>query len=102
MGKVIVPDGVEVCCWPRYEHSPHIWWIGFGTMESETTILCKGYQRDPRLMYCSAPKCEESFPNHAWGSIKLEGWFRQWNGDNWCPKHIPDWVEGWRANKGKY
>lgn len=54
------------------------------------------------LNYCSSRDCMNSIKNNAWSRIKAEGWFFQHNGDVWCPDHIPDWVEAWRANKGKY
>lgn len=51
---------------------------------------------------CSHPGCERSFRDHRWGQTKAhgEGWFIQKDGTAWCPKHVPDWVEEWRANRG--
>lgn len=51
---------------------------------------------------CSESSCNESFRGSSkWSSIRAsnEGWFLQRDGTVWCPKHIPDWVEKWRANK---
>lgn len=55
-------------------------------------------QRQP----CAQPGCERSFPVHKWGQITAhrEGWFHQKDGTSWCPEHVPDWVEKWRARKG--
>jgi hypothetical protein len=54
-------------------------------------------------LICSEPECDASIPNHAWGKIK-EGadWFFPMDGSAaWCPKHLPDWVEGWRGKRKK-
>lgn len=48
---------------------------------------------------CSADECERSFKNHRWGRIKAQGWFQQKDGRNWCPDHLPPWVEAWRARR---
>lgn len=53
---------------------------------------------------CAEPGCNASFPStYAYAEIKAhkDGWFSQWNGDRWCPEHLPDWLEEWRANKAK-
>ena len=48
---------------------------------------------------CSDPECDATIPDHAWGHIKADGWFQQRDERIWCPKHIPEWVDKWRANK---
>lgn len=50
---------------------------------------------------CAEPGCTESIRDHSWGKIKATGWFFQQDGTAWCPKHVPDWVASWRANRGK-
>lgn len=61
------------------------------TMESRTTTEA----------FCSVRTCTNSFKKHYWGSIKAQndGWFLQKNGDIWCPEHLPDWYEEWKAKK---
>ena len=51
--------------------------------------------------HCAVEECEAQFDDHYWGKVKAgdEGWFFQKDGTNWCPLHIPDWVEAWRRNK---
>lgn len=49
--------------------------------------------------FCSFPECDSRIKDHAWGHIKASDWFFQKNGDSWCPEHIPEWVEGWRARQ---
>jgi len=36
-----------------------------------------------------------------WNIMKAEreGWFFQKDGTCWCPKHVPEWVEEWRAKR---
>lgn len=50
---------------------------------------------------CAEPGCERTYKSHRWGSIKTQGagWFLQQDGTSWCPAHVPDWVEEWRARK---
>lgn len=50
---------------------------------------------------CSFEGCDNSFKGHSWAAIRAHdgGWFRQKNGDNWCPEHIPAWVDGWRKKR---
>ena len=50
---------------------------------------------------CAHEGCEESIQNHKWARIKSGGWFQQFNGDVWCPNHIPEWVDEWRMKKEK-
>jgi hypothetical protein len=49
---------------------------------------------------CSEPDCPETIPNHMWGKVK-SNWFFQKDGKQYCPKHTPAWVAGWRARKAK-
>lgn len=57
-------------------------------------------EKEATRTFCVEPGCMESIPAHKWGQIK-EGadWFFKKDGDAWCPKHIPDWVEEWRAKR---
>lgn len=50
--------------------------------------------------YCAERECRQSFPDHYWGAIKAhhEGWYRQKNGLNWCPKHRPSWAPEFKAD----
>lgn len=59
------------------------------------------YRVEPQQ--CSHDGCTDSYVPHHWGAKQAErlGWFIQKNGDAWCPKHIPNWVAKWRAQKQK-
>lgn len=57
---------------------------------------------------CSQEGCEEVVPKatatkrtSSWDLLRATqaGWFTQKDGQVWCPKHVPDWVEGWRAEQ---
>jgi hypothetical protein len=50
---------------------------------------------------CAEPECAASYKNHKWGTMKAsaDGWFMQKDGRSWCPVHLPEWVEKWRAQK---
>lgn len=48
---------------------------------------------------CQHPDCTAEIPDHKWGQIRAEGWFRQRDGTVWCPLHVPDWVPQWRARR---
>lgn len=50
---------------------------------------------------CSEPGCEVKIKNHYWGRVKSNGWFHQKSGESWCPAHVPDWVEAWRAKSAR-
>lgn len=50
---------------------------------------------------CSQPDCTQVVKNHAWAKIKADGWFFQRDGSLWCPEHVPDWVDAWRARKAR-
>lgn len=68
----------------------------------ETQILARqtnGESYPVGLTRCTAPSCTASIANHAWGHIKAAGWFFQKDGQQFCPDHVPDWVESWRASK---
>ena len=56
----------------------------------------------PRLP-CAGEGCERSIPNHYWGKVKDgEGWFiARDESQAFCPRHLPDWVPEWRANKAR-
>jgi hypothetical protein len=54
---------------------------------------------DVGVLKCSEPTCDKTIKNHMWGKIKAEGWFFQKDDKQWCPDHIPDWVEEWRARR---
>lgn len=51
--------------------------------------------------YCSHKGCRKRYRNDRWSKIEAhdKGWMMQKNGDNWCPGHLPDWVEEWRKNR---
>lgn len=53
--------------------------------------------------YCASPGCISHVKSHEWGKKEAQrmGWFFQKDGTAWCARHIPDWVEEWRARKGK-
>jgi hypothetical protein len=57
--------------------------------------------REEALGNCAHSGCDATFKDHHWGHIEAgnKGWFFQKNGDRWCPRHVPDWVEGWRAQR---
>ena len=60
--------------------------------------------RKKQYKTCAEPLCENKIEDHAWGYIKSSGengWFHQFNGDSWCPEHIPEWVAGWRERKNR-
>jgi hypothetical protein len=46
-------------------------------------------------------QCDRSIAGHKWGKIQSEGWFFSKNGSAYCPDHIPDWVDKWRAGKAR-
>lgn len=50
---------------------------------------------------CSHPDCPRSVKNHRWGITKASDWFFGKDGKQYCPDHIPDWVEAWRKRKKK-
>lgn len=52
------------------------------------------------FIHCSQKGCKNKHKNNKWASIRAtseKGWMHQKNGDSWCPEHLPDWVESWRA-----
>ena len=50
------------------------------------------------VIRCSHEGCKARIKSHAWGKIK-SGWFFQKDDNQYCPEHIPEWVEAWRARK---
>lgn len=46
-------------------------------------------------------KCDAIMKDHQWGKHRAQknGWFQQKDGKNFCPKHVPEWVETWRTKK---
>lgn len=51
---------------------------------------------------CTKKGCINIFRDrHQWDRSEAHkaGWFFQKNGDVWCPEHIPDWVNEWRAKR---
>ncbi len=52
-------------------------------------------------IHCSIPECTNTIKDHAWGHIKAEGWFfpRDKTQPVFCPVHLPEWVEEWRAKQ---
>ena len=56
--------------------------------------------RETAWISCSHGGCDQQRPDHQWGSRgKYSGWFVQKDGTSWCPDHVPDWVEEWRAKR---
>lgn len=57
--------------------------------------------RNPNATECAHGGCCETFASHQWGkkAAQRDGWFLSRNGPAWCPKHIPEWVTGWRERK---
>lgn len=53
------------------------------------------------MITCSAPDCSTSHKSSKWDNRKADkhGWFHQRNGDSWCPEHVPEWLETWRAKQ---
>ena len=54
---------------------------------------------DETEICCLADGCPNTIKNHAWGKIKAEGWFFSRDGSAYCPEHVPEWVDAWRASK---
>lgn len=51
-------------------------------------------------VFCEDPDCfKMADVRHRWS--RNPGWFLMKNGKAYCPQHIPEWVESWRANKEK-
>lgn len=51
---------------------------------------------------CVAEGCEVTIKNNRWAKTKAEGWFfsKEIPADKgYCPEHVPEWVEAWRAKK---
>lgn len=53
------------------------------------------------LIYCDHPRCMNTIRNHCWGKIRADGWFFTKAGKDFCPEHVPVWVEAWRIKNGK-
>lgn len=60
---------------------------------------------NPHIMdkECAHPGCPAAFRDHAWGATKAhkDGWFHGKDGNSFCPEHVPEWVEAWRARRKK-
>lgn len=55
---------------------------------------------DGEFIQCDEEGCEAKVKNHRWGKTKAEDWFFERQDDiAWCPDHVPDWVESWRAKR---
>lgn len=61
-------------------------------------------------LQCAHEGCEETVPQGdserlgRWHKLRASaelGWFFQKDGKAWCPAHVPEWVEGWRAKNKK-
>ncbi|QFP95030.1 hypothetical protein SEA_NAPOLEONB_62 [Arthrobacter phage NapoleonB] len=60
---------------------------------------------NPTQMECAEETCDATHDSsfaYAVITAGKEGWFMQKNGDNWCPKHTPEWVAAWRERKARY
>lgn len=52
------------------------------------------------FIHCAIPNCPAKIKDHAWGHIQASDWFFSQKEDRaFCPDHIPEWVEAWRARK---
>lgn len=58
---------------------------------------------DGQFVHCDVEGCEAKIKNHKWGRIHAgsAGWFfgATYPRNVWCPDHLPEWVESWRARK---
>lgn len=54
-----------------------------------------------QTLSCSEVGCEAAVRDHYWGKTRAfgAGWFFQKDGTNWCPEHIPLWVDEWRSRR---
>lgn len=52
---------------------------------------------------CAWPECPATYKQHRWGMTKAHGagWMIQKDGTSWCPEHLPEWVEAWRARNSR-
>lgn len=72
---------------------------GFPPRRGRPGVTDDGFAR------CKADGCEAKVKNHKWGKIHAvqDGWFfgQHPSADPpiWCPDHLPEWVESWRARK---
>lgn len=55
--------------------------------------------RETPMKGCSQPDCQNAIKDHYWGHVKATKWFLQRSGEAWCPDHVPEWVEQWRARR---
>lgn len=67
--------------------------------EMENCAICKPPEAKEARIYCVEPGCKEFVNDDRWSKTKAEGWFFKKNDDAYCPEHVPDWVEGWRAKR---
>lgn len=47
---------------------------------------------------CAELACPANHKEGGWWNTEAsnQGWFMQFNGDHWCPEHVPAWVGPWR------
>lgn len=56
------------------------------------------------MVTCSQRDCAATCGSDKWARIRAvsEGWFFRKDGtEQWCPSHLPSWVQQWRANRRK-
>lgn len=60
-----------------------------------------GYTQPDDIARCSVEGCTNTIKDHAWGHIKAAGWWFPMDRSLpvFCPEHLPEWVEEWRAKK---
>ena len=51
------------------------------------------------MINCCIEGCTAFIQNHKWGKIHSSDWFFMKDGKSYCPDHIPDWYESWKARK---
>ena len=59
---------------------------------------------DEPLGHCLIPGCPKTFKDHHWGRVEAtnKGWFfKRDETGQWCPAHLPEWVEEWRARRAR-
>jgi hypothetical protein len=46
-------------------------------------------------------QCEATAGGSKWANVRAHdaGWFEMRDGRAWCPRHVPEWVQGWRQQQ---
>jgi len=84
---------------PKAKDNPD--WCVRKSATSLMFVWCPQHIPDGYTVRCSEPGCLHNVSNHYWGKVAANdaGWFFQRTGEAWCPEHVPEWVEEWRARK---